>query len=67
MRLAHAPRAVEVEEVEEDEVADGAPIKRRSKIAIDSSTGPLSFLGGSDEGIGYQSFASRFWKVYMVT
>ena len=38
MRLALDPKAGEVEE---DEVLGGAPIKRRSKMTIDSSSGPM--------------------------
>jgi peptidyl-prolyl cis-trans isomerase C len=38
VRLALAPKAVEVEE---DEVVAGASIKRRSKITLNSSTGPI--------------------------
>jgi hypothetical protein len=38
MRLAHAPRAVEMEE---DKVVDGAPINQRSKITLQLSTDPM--------------------------
>ena len=46
MRLAPAPRAVEVEEAEEDEVVDGAPINQRSKITLQSSTDPMISTDG---------------------
>jgi hypothetical protein len=43
MRLAPAPREVEVEE---DRVVDDAPIKRRSKITLQSSPDPMISTDG---------------------
>ena len=43
VRLALAPKLVEVEE---DEAVDGAPIKQHSKITLQSSTDPMISTDG---------------------